>query len=125
VLKRNRGSAVIEAVLVLPLILILFLITIWGGQLMFTWAGINYAASTAALSAAKTGEVTDNIKNSTLDNLKQWVPGAQDLETDKRNDLGGPPHTKSICIKSIFYNLVQYSLILQGCCSNLIQYTNP
>lgn len=90
-LKRNRGSAVIEAVLVLPLILILFLITIWGGQLMFTWAGINYAASTAALSAAKTGEVTDNIKNSTLDNLKQWVPGAQDLETDKRNDLGGPP----------------------------------
>ena len=56
-MSNSRGSAVIEMVLIMPLILILFIITIWGGQLMFTWTGINYSASNAAMDAAKTGEV--------------------------------------------------------------------
>jgi hypothetical protein len=90
-LKHNRGSAVIEAVLVLPLILILFFITIWGGQLMFTWANVNYAASTAAMSAAKTGKVTTQISDSALEELQQWIPGAQNLQTSTFHDLGGPP----------------------------------
>ena len=60
-MKKNRGSAVIEMVLIMPLILILFFITIWGGQLMFTWTGINYSATNAAMDAAKTGEVADDM----------------------------------------------------------------
>jgi len=81
-LSNSRGSAVIEMVLIMPLILILFFITIWGGQLMFTWTGINYSASNAAMDAAKTGEVTDDICTAALENIKQWVPGAKDLGTD-------------------------------------------
>lgn len=90
-MKQNRGSAVIEMVLIMPLILILFFITIWGGQLMFTWTGVNYATSAATIDAAKTGEVTIQISDSALEDLKQWIPGAQDLETSISHDLGGPP----------------------------------
>jgi hypothetical protein len=90
-LKKNRGSAVIEMVLIMPLILILFFITIWGGQLMFTWTGVNYSATTAAMDAAKTGEVTTQISESALDDLKDWIPGAEDLGTTVSHDLGGPP----------------------------------
>jgi len=90
-LKQNRGSAVIEAVLIMPLILILFFITIWGGQLMFTWTGVNYSATTAAMDAAKTGEVTEQISISALEQLKQWTPGGQVLGTDISHSAGGPP----------------------------------
>jgi hypothetical protein len=90
-LKKNRGSAVIEMVLIMPLILILFFITIWGGQLMFTWTGINYSASNAAMDAAKTGEVTDGICTASLTNIKQWVPGAKNLDVDISRNSSGPP----------------------------------
>jgi len=90
-LKKNRGSAVIEMVLIMPLILILFFITIWGGQLMFTWTGINYIASNAAMDAAKTGKVTNDICTAALDNIIQWVPGAKDLGTAISHDSNGPP----------------------------------
>jgi len=90
-LSNNRGSAVIEMVLIMPLILILFFITIWGGQLMFTWTGINYSATNAAMDAAKTGEVTDDIGLAALRDVKQWVPGAQDLEMDISRNSSGPP----------------------------------
>jgi len=89
-LKNRKGSAVIETVLIMPLILILFIITIWGGQLMFTWTGINYSASNAAMDAAKTGEVTDDIYTTALENIKQWVPGAKDLGTDISRNSSGP-----------------------------------
>ena len=58
-MSNNRGSAVIEMVLIMPLILILFFITIWGGQLMFTWTGINYSATNAAMDALKQGSADD------------------------------------------------------------------
>jgi hypothetical protein len=90
-LKKNRGSAVIEMVLIMPLILILFFITIWGGQLMFTWTSINYSATNAAMDAAKTGEVTDDICTAALDNIIQWVPGAKDLDTVISHDSNDPP----------------------------------
>lgn len=90
-MSNNRGSAVIEMVLIMPLILILFFITIWGGQLMFTWTGINYSATNAAMDAAKTGKVTTQISESAFEDLKQWIPGAQDLGTTVSHDLGGPP----------------------------------
>lgn len=90
-MSNSRGSAVIEMVLIMPLILILFIITIWGGQLMFTWTGINYSATNAAMDAAKTGEVTDDICTAALENIKQWVPGAKDLGTDISRNSSGPP----------------------------------
>lgn len=90
-MSNSRGSAVIEMVLIMPLILILFFITIWGGQLMFTWTGVNYSATTAAMDAAKTGEVTTQISESAFEDLKQWIPGAQDLGTTVSHDLGGSP----------------------------------
>jgi hypothetical protein len=88
----NKGSTVIETVLVMPLILILFFITIWGGQLMFTWAAVNYSATTAAMTAAKTGEVTEQIAASALVDLKEWTPGNQELAIGMSRSLGGPPH---------------------------------
>ena len=90
-MSNNRGSAVIEMVLIMPLILILFIITIWGGQLMFTWTGINYSASNAAMDAAKTGEVTDDICTAALENIKQWVPGAKNLDEYISRNSSGPP----------------------------------
>jgi len=90
-LSNSRGSAVIEMVLIMPLILILFFIIIWGGQLMFTWTGINYSATNAAMDAAKTGEVTDDICTAALENIKKWVPGAKDLGTDISRNSSGPP----------------------------------
>jgi Flp pilus assembly protein TadG len=88
--RNNRGSSVIETILVMPLILILFFITIWGGQLMFTWTGVNYSATTAAMDAAKTGEVTEEIGQSALEQLKQWTPGGRDLGTSISRNAGGP-----------------------------------
>ncbi|MGB4429853.1 MAG: TadE/TadG family type IV pilus assembly protein [Thermacetogeniaceae bacterium] len=90
-MKKNRGSAVIEMVLIMPLILILFIITIWGGQLMFTWTSINYSATNAAMDAAKTGKVTDDICTAALGNIKQWVPGAKNLDEYISHDSNGPP----------------------------------
>jgi hypothetical protein len=91
-LKNDKGSTVIETVLIMPLILIIFFITIWGGQLMFTWSSINYSATTAAMTAAKTGEVTDQIGESALEDLKEWTPGNRDLGTSISRNSGGPPH---------------------------------
>jgi len=86
-----RGSAVIEMVLIMPLVLMLFFITIWGGQLMFTWTGVNYSATVAAMDAAKTGEVTDEIGIAALEDLKGWVPGSKDLKTTVSRGSGIPP----------------------------------
>lgn len=58
---------------------------------MFTWTGINYSATNAAMDAAKTGKVTTQISESAFKDLKQWIPGAQDLETTVSHDLEGPP----------------------------------
>ncbi len=58
---------------------------------MFTWTGINYIASNAAMDAAKTGKVTNDICTAALDNIIQWVPGAQDLEMVISHNSIGPP----------------------------------
>lgn len=92
-MKQNKGSAVLEAVLIMPLILILLFITIWGGQLMFTWAGVNYSATTAAMDAAKTGEITALTIDAAVIRLQEWTPGGQDLGILISNDLGGPPRS--------------------------------
>lgn len=81
-LRDMRGSYTVEAVLFLPLVFIIFFSVIWGGMLMYTWTGVNYAAMSAAVDAARRGEFSVEVRNAAASYLRQWTPGGKDLGVD-------------------------------------------
>ncbi len=78
--NNNKGSVFIEAVILLPLVLIILFATIWGGRLMYTWAGLNYVTSTMAMDIAINGKTPDNPGDFVIEGLRQWTPKNENIE---------------------------------------------
>ncbi|NLX02679.1 MAG: hypothetical protein GXY40_09150 [Syntrophomonadaceae bacterium] len=72
-MKNKRGQAFIELLLVLPLFLLIFAVIIEMGFIMYDFAVIHYAASTAAVEAARQGDFTTSTQQRTADYLTQWT----------------------------------------------------
>lgn len=82
ILRDRRGSYTVEAVLFLPFVFVIFFSIIWGGMLMYTWTGVNYAAMSAAVDAARRGEFSSEVRDAAASYLRQWTPGGKMLGVD-------------------------------------------
>ncbi|WP_338835930.1 TadE/TadG family type IV pilus assembly protein [Neomoorella thermoacetica] len=80
--RHERGSAVVEAALLMPILFVLFFMVFWGGEMMYVWTGVNYAAMSAAVDAARKGEFSTDIRSATAQYLQQWTPGGKVLGAD-------------------------------------------
>lgn len=78
----ENGSYTIEALLVLPVILIVLFATLWGGSLMYTWTSVNYGALSGALDAAKNGEFSTGVRQAVASYLQNFTPGGKQLQVD-------------------------------------------
>ncbi|SMB95728.1 TadE-like protein [Thermanaeromonas toyohensis ToBE] len=91
-LKDERGNSLIEALLVLPLFLILFFLLIEMGFVVYDWAVVNYATASAAAKASSEGRFSETIRQETAAYLKQWTVNGKDLGVDF---LAGAPYYSS------------------------------
>lgn len=70
-MHNERGSYTIETLLIFPVTLVVFFLSLWGGVLMYTWSSVNYVAMTFALDAAKEGAVTNEILAAVTERVQQ------------------------------------------------------
>lgn len=97
-IRDERGSYTIEALFILPLLLVFFVLVFWFGVIMFTWSNVNYTAMQYALDIAKTGENKAEIRDAASARLMQlplrsasYVRASTMQETDPGNIiLWGP-----------------------------------
>lgn len=83
--KNSIGSFSIEALFVLPALLMLFFFIIEMGFVMYNWAVVNHAASAAAVEAAMTGRFSADIRQTAADQIANWT---SDGKTMNINSLG-------------------------------------
>ena len=81
-MRGERGSYTVEAVLVLPLILVVLFATLWGGSLMYTWTAVNYGALSGALDAARRGEFPLDARQAVAGYLRDFTPGGKQLQVN-------------------------------------------
>jgi Flp pilus assembly protein TadG len=86
--KDCRGSVSIEALFVLPVLLMLFFFIIEMGFVMYNWAVVNHAASAAAVEAAMTGRFSADIRQATADHIRNWTTDGDSMSL---NALGTAP----------------------------------
>ncbi len=72
-MKNIKGQAFIEMLFVLPLFLLIFVVIIEMGFVMYDYAVINYAASTAAVEAARQGDFNLSVQQRTAEYLTHWT----------------------------------------------------
>jgi len=77
--KDCRGSVSIEALFVLPVLLMLFFFIIEMGFVMYNWAVVNHAASAAAVEAAMTGRFSTDIRQATAEHIQNWTTDGQNM----------------------------------------------
>jgi len=82
--KDCRGSVSIEALFVLPLLLMLFFFIIEMGFVMYNWAVVNHAASAAAVEAAMTGRFSTDIRQAAAEHIRDWTTDGKSMSL---NDL--------------------------------------
>ncbi|WP_172839065.1 TadE/TadG family type IV pilus assembly protein [Thermanaeromonas toyohensis] len=91
-LKYERGNSLIEALLVLPLFLMLFFLLIEIDFVVCDWAAVNYATASAAAKASSEGRFSESIRQETSSYLKQWTANGKDPGVDF---LAGAPYYSS------------------------------
>lgn len=87
--KNNHGSFSIEALFVLPALLMLFFFIIEMGFVMYNWAVVNHAASAAAVEAAMMGRFSADIRQSTAEHIRDWTTDGKTMNIDSLGVL--PP----------------------------------
>jgi len=86
--KDCRGSVSIEALFVLPVLLMLFFFIIEMGFVMYNWAVVNHAASAAAVEAAMSGRFSADIRQAAAEHIRDWTTDGKDMSM---NALGTAP----------------------------------
>ena len=81
-IRDKRGSYSLEALFNLPVFIMLFFLIFETGFLMYDWAVVNYAASSAAVLACKEGQFSESIRSETAQYLRQWTSNGKDLSYD-------------------------------------------
>lgn len=92
-MRDGRGSPSLEALFVLPVILMLFFMIVETGFIMYDWATVNYAAASAAVSAAREGKFSEGVRSGTADYLRDWTTNGRafiydETATDPYEDSG-------------------------------------
>lgn len=72
-LKNQRGTAFIEWLIILPMIIMIISFGIEMGFAMYDFATINYVASATAIEAARKGEFDDEVAVRTAEYLTNWT----------------------------------------------------
>lgn len=68
--KDSRGQGTIEALLVFPLLFMLFWCIVEFGFLMYDWAVISYNVSTSAVTSATVGQFNDSVRLQLAQNIQ-------------------------------------------------------
>lgn len=87
-LKNERGQAFIEMLFVLPLLLMLAFFIIEMGFVMYDLAVVNYAASSAAVEAARQGQFTTETGERTMAYLRDWSSNGGNFNLVRSNVPG-------------------------------------
>lgn len=120
-IRNRKGSYSLEALFNLPVFLMLFLLIFETGFLMYDWSVVNYAASEAAVEAAKRGEFSETVYNETVAYLDRWTSGGDGatvtasvpLDTpvqrgeEIRVDVTYPVHFKTFVVDALAHWLVE------------------
>lgn len=77
--RNQRGTAFIEWLFILPMIIMIVSFGIEMGFAMYDFSTINYAASSTALEAARKGEFDDEIAVRTAEYINNWTSSGKDL----------------------------------------------
>ncbi|MCL6478988.1 MAG: pilus assembly protein [Peptococcaceae bacterium] len=80
--KDGRGSVFIEAMMVIPLMFMLFTFIVETGFLMYNWAVINFYTCNTAVVAATKGQFTDEIRIRLAQNISDWTVNSQGYSYD-------------------------------------------
>lgn len=81
-MRDRRGSPSLEALFVLPVILMLFFMIVETGFIMYDWATVNYAAASAAVSAAREGRFSEAVRSDAAGYIRDWTTGGKALAYD-------------------------------------------
>ncbi len=79
-IEHNKGSATLETLANLPILLIILIFVIESGFIMYDWAVINYATASAAVNAAANGGFSEKIRLQTANYLQRWTSEGRNLE---------------------------------------------
>ncbi|MFZ5632665.1 MAG: TadE/TadG family type IV pilus assembly protein [Bacillota bacterium] len=83
-MRDGRGSPSLEALFVLPVILMLFFMVVETGFIMCDWATVNYAAASAAVNAAREGKFSEGVRSGTADYLRDWTTNGRAFIYERR-----------------------------------------
>ncbi|MFZ5648132.1 MAG: TadE/TadG family type IV pilus assembly protein [Bacillota bacterium] len=80
--KDRRGQIFLEALFVIPLLFMLFVFIVETGYLMYNWTVINFNTCNFAVTAATSGQFTDEIRLRLADNISKWTVSSQGYSYD-------------------------------------------
>lgn len=81
-LRSRRGNAFVEALFVLPVYIFFIVAILESGFLVYNWAVVNYATSSAAVKAAVQGQFTPAIRQEAADYLRDWTLDGKTMNGD-------------------------------------------
>lgn len=79
-LTDKRGQAFIEMLFVLPLLLLIFFVIMEMGFVMYDFAVVNYAASSAAVEAARKGQFDDDVADRVENYLVNYSSNGKNVQ---------------------------------------------
>jgi Flp pilus assembly protein TadG len=80
--RNRRGQAFVESLFVIPLLFMLFIFIVEMGFLMYNWAVINFYTCSTAVTAATTGQFTDQIRLRLAQNINDWTVNSHGYSYD-------------------------------------------
>lgn len=81
-IRSRRGSQTIEMLFVLPVLLMLFFMTVEMGFLMYDFVTVNYAAASAAVEAARKGKFDGEVRQEIAAYLHDWTTEGKRFAVD-------------------------------------------
>ncbi|MGI9951345.1 TadE/TadG family type IV pilus assembly protein [Moorellaceae bacterium AZ2] len=85
--RSGRGNVFVEAIITLPIFLILLFGLLEFGFLMYDWAVLNYATATTAARAAVEGKFSEDLRLDLANFVNQWTSRGSDLNFDYLAEL--------------------------------------
>lgn len=80
--KDRRGQVFIEALIVIPLLFMIFCFIIEMGYLMYNWAVINYYVCNTAEAAATRGQFTGEVRARLAAKVSDWTVNGREYNYD-------------------------------------------
>ncbi|MFZ5632143.1 MAG: TadE/TadG family type IV pilus assembly protein [Bacillota bacterium] len=77
--RDRRGQVFVEALIVIPLLFMLFIFIVEMGFLMYNWSVINFYTGSCAVAAATKGQFSDEIRLRLAENISDWTVNSQGL----------------------------------------------